>query len=88
MDTVAGMQLTRRLIDSKGFEDQHSLWLSCCLVVGNGHFLDLITVRWEGGLFESSINHTELSTVYSQSVMRNLSENSITARLRLNIPGN
>lgn len=86
VDTVAGMQLSRRLIDSKGFEDHNSLWLSCCLVVGNSHFLDLITVRWGGGLFESSTNHTELSTVYSQNVTRNVSENSITTRLRLNIP--
>ncbi|TPP58964.1 hypothetical protein FGIG_06179 [Fasciola gigantica] len=80
------MQLIRRQIDTEAFEDQNNLWLSCSLLVGSTHVLDLVTVRWEGGLFETAINQTELNTIYSQSVLRNSSENSITARLRLNIP--
>ncbi|CAH8856525.1 unnamed protein product [Trichobilharzia szidati] len=87
IDKIGSFNFTRRHLDTSAFLDTDRNWMSCTCVVGSVKLLDIITVTWEGGLFDdTSVNQSQIHQIYSKTTIRDPSIRAVTARLRLNLP--
>ncbi|OON18701.1 immunoglobulin V-set domain protein, partial [Opisthorchis viverrini] len=85
-DHIGNLRVVRRNLDQKSYAASSDTWLSCTLLTGGAHLVDLVTVHWEGGLFGLITNQTELNSLYTRITTRNVSSEQITTRLRLTSP--
>ncbi|TGZ71551.1 hypothetical protein CRM22_002574 [Opisthorchis felineus] len=85
-DHIGNLRVVRRNFDQKSYAASSDTWLSCTLLTGGAHLVDLVTVHWEGGLFGLITNQTELNSLYTRITTRNVSTEQITTRLRLTSP--
>ncbi|TNN13643.1 hypothetical protein EWB00_002727 [Schistosoma japonicum] len=87
LDKIGHFNFTRRQLDDSAFLDDERNWMSCTCVVGSVKLLDIVTVTWEGGLFDNLfVNHSQINQVYSRITTRDPSVRAIKTRLRLNLP--
>ncbi|KAF6774683.1 hypothetical protein AHF37_05223 [Paragonimus kellicotti] len=86
LDKIGNIKLIRRSIIQDALFDatNDKSWLSCRCILSSPSLLKLVTVRWEGGLFDVMNNLTELKSVYTQQTERSHSSPQILMKMRIN----
>ncbi|KAF5396949.1 hypothetical protein PHET_09797 [Paragonimus heterotremus] len=86
LDKIGNIKLIRRSVIQDALFDASNdkSWLSCRCVLSSPSLLKLVTLRWEGGLFDVVNNLTELNSLYTQQTERSHSSPEILMKMRIN----
>ncbi|KAA3677261.1 uncharacterized protein DEA37_0012537 [Paragonimus westermani] len=86
LDKIGNIKLIRRSVIQDAFSDASNdkSWLSCRCVLSSSSLLELVTLHWEGGLFDIVNNLTELNSVYTQQTERSYSNHQLLMKMRIN----
>ncbi|KAF8570114.1 hypothetical protein P879_05526 [Paragonimus westermani] len=86
LDKIGNIKLIRRSVIQDAFSDASNdkSWLSCRCVLSSSSLLELVTLHWEGGLFDIVNNLTELNSLYTQQTERSYSSHQLLMKMRIN----